>query len=91
VGPAASLALINSIGNPGGFASPYAIGRVEDVTNRYAGGILGRRNSGPITSSCRCRFERSGRSGLGNCVRNRPGPMMAVRIMPVPTHINRMR
>jgi MFS family permease len=39
-GAATSLALINSIGNLGGFASPYAIGYIKDVTNSFAGGIM---------------------------------------------------
>ena len=39
-GAATSLALINSIGNLGGFASPYAIGYIKDLTNSYEGGIL---------------------------------------------------
>jgi ACS family tartrate transporter-like MFS transporter len=36
---AASIALINSIGNLGGFAGPYVIGFLTDKTGNYAAGI----------------------------------------------------
>jgi D-galactonate transporter len=41
-GPAAAggIALINSIGNLAGFAGPFAMGRVKDLTGSYAGGLL---------------------------------------------------
>src|SRR5436190_4029017 len=41
-GPAAAggIALINSIGNLAGFAGPYAMGRVKDLTGSYTGGLL---------------------------------------------------
>jgi len=39
-GAATGLALINSIANIGGFASPYAIGYIKDVTGSFAGGII---------------------------------------------------
>jgi nitrate/nitrite transporter NarK len=41
-GPAAAggIALINSIGNLAGFAGPYAVGRIKDVTGSYTGGLL---------------------------------------------------
>jgi predicted MFS family arabinose efflux permease len=41
-GPAAAggIALINSIGNLAGFAGPYAMGRIRDVTGSYTGGLL---------------------------------------------------
>jgi ACS family tartrate transporter-like MFS transporter len=37
---AASIGLINSIGNLGGFAGPYIVGYVSQATNSYLGGIL---------------------------------------------------
>ena len=37
---AASIALINSAGNLGGFAGPYAIGYLADKTGSYTGGLL---------------------------------------------------
>lgn len=41
-GPAAAagIALINSVGNLGGFAGPYLIGRVRDATGGFAGSLL---------------------------------------------------
>jgi nitrate/nitrite transporter NarK len=36
---AASIALINSVGNLGGFVGPYMIGFLTDRTGRYAAGI----------------------------------------------------
>ncbi len=36
---AASIALINSVGNLGGFAGPYAIGFLTDKTGTYAAGV----------------------------------------------------
>ena len=41
-GPAAAggIALINSIGNLAGFAGPYAMGHIKDVTGSYTGGLL---------------------------------------------------
>ncbi|HEY8187612.1 MAG TPA: MFS transporter [Pyrinomonadaceae bacterium] len=37
---AASIGLINSIGNLGGFAGPYAVGKLSTRTNSYVGGVL---------------------------------------------------
>jgi nitrate/nitrite transporter NarK len=37
---AASIGLISSLGNLGGFAGPYAIGWVSTRTGSYVGGIL---------------------------------------------------
>ncbi len=37
---AASIALINSAGNLGGFAGPYAIGYFADKTGSYTGGLM---------------------------------------------------
>jgi ACS family tartrate transporter-like MFS transporter len=37
---AGGIALINSIGNLAGFAGPYAMGRIKDVTGSYTGGLL---------------------------------------------------
>ena len=38
-GAAAGIALINSIGNFGGFAGPYLIGLVKEATGSFAGGL----------------------------------------------------
>ena len=37
---AGAIALINSLGNLGGFAGPYLIGRVRDVTGGFTGSLL---------------------------------------------------
>ena len=37
---AASIGLINSIGNLGGFAGPYVVGYLSKRTNSYVGGVL---------------------------------------------------
>jgi MFS transporter, ACS family, tartrate transporter len=37
---AASIGLINSIGNLGGFVGPYVVGYVSKTTNSFAGGVL---------------------------------------------------
>jgi ACS family tartrate transporter-like MFS transporter len=41
-GPAAAggIAIINSIGNLAGFAGPFAMGRIKDLTGSYTGGLL---------------------------------------------------
>jgi nitrate/nitrite transporter NarK len=39
-GAAAGIALINSLGNLGGWAGPSAIGWLRDVTGGYTGGLL---------------------------------------------------
>jgi ACS family tartrate transporter-like MFS transporter len=36
---AAGIALINSIGNLSGFASPYAVGAIKDATGGFSGGL----------------------------------------------------
>ncbi len=38
-GAAASIAMINSIGNLGGFVSPFAIGWLKNVTGGYSAGL----------------------------------------------------
>jgi len=38
-GAAAGIALINSLGNLGGFAGPYLIGWAKHATNSYSGGL----------------------------------------------------
>lgn len=40
-GAAAGIALINSVGNIGGFAGPYAIGALRDATESYSPGLVG--------------------------------------------------
>jgi nitrate/nitrite transporter NarK len=37
---AASIGLINSVGNLGGFAGPYVVGYVSRQTNSYVGGVV---------------------------------------------------
>jgi ACS family tartrate transporter-like MFS transporter len=37
---AGGIALINSIGNLAGFAGPYAMGRIKDLTGSYTNGLL---------------------------------------------------
>ena len=37
---AGAIALINSIGNLAGFAAPFAVGWIKDVTGSYTGGLL---------------------------------------------------
>ncbi|MEO6235638.1 MAG: MFS transporter [Vicinamibacterales bacterium] len=37
---AGAIALINAIGNLAGFAGPFAVGRIKDVTGSYTGGLL---------------------------------------------------
>jgi MFS transporter, ACS family, tartrate transporter len=37
---AAGIAAINSLGNLSGFAAPYAIGYLKDVTGSFTGGLL---------------------------------------------------
>lgn len=36
---AGGLALINSVGNLGGFLGPFAVGKVKDMTGSFAGGV----------------------------------------------------
>jgi ACS family tartrate transporter-like MFS transporter len=38
-GAAAGIALINSLGNLGGFAGPYVVGWAKQVTNSFSGGL----------------------------------------------------
>jgi len=40
VGAATGIALINSIGNTGGFAGPYLIGYIRDRTHSFTGGLI---------------------------------------------------
>src|SRR5262249_51815807 len=39
VGAAASIALVNSIGNTGGFVGPYLLGAINDATHSFAAGL----------------------------------------------------
>jgi ACS family tartrate transporter-like MFS transporter len=39
-GAAAGIALINSVGNVGGFVGPYGIGSLRDATNSYSAGLI---------------------------------------------------
>jgi MFS transporter, ACS family, tartrate transporter len=40
VGAAASIALVNSVGNTGGFVGPYLLGAINDATHSFAGGLI---------------------------------------------------
>jgi ACS family tartrate transporter-like MFS transporter len=40
VGAAASIALVNSVGNTGGFVGPYLLGAINDATHSFALGLL---------------------------------------------------
>jgi len=40
VGAAASIALINSVGNTGGFFGPYLLGAISDATHSFAAGLF---------------------------------------------------
>jgi ACS family tartrate transporter-like MFS transporter len=40
VGAAASIALVNSVGNTGGFVGPYLLGALGDSTHRFATGLF---------------------------------------------------
>jgi ACS family tartrate transporter-like MFS transporter len=40
VGAAAGIALINSVGNIGGFAGPYGIGYMRDATNSFSASLI---------------------------------------------------
>ena len=40
VGAAASIALVNSVGNTGGFVGPYLLGAINDRTHSFAIGLL---------------------------------------------------
>ena len=39
VGAAASIALVNSVGNTGGFVGPYLLGALNDATGSFALGL----------------------------------------------------
>jgi MFS transporter, ACS family, tartrate transporter len=41
VGAAASIALVNSVGNTGGFVGPYLLGAINDRTHSFAFGMIG--------------------------------------------------
>jgi ACS family tartrate transporter-like MFS transporter len=40
-GAAAGIALVNSVGNLGGFAGPYIVGWAKQVTTGFSGGLYG--------------------------------------------------
>ena len=40
VGAAAAIALINSVGNTGGFVGPFLVGAIADATRSFAAGLL---------------------------------------------------
>jgi ACS family tartrate transporter-like MFS transporter len=40
IGAAAGIALVNSVGNVGGFVGPYLLGYVRDVTQSFAAGLV---------------------------------------------------
>jgi ACS family tartrate transporter-like MFS transporter len=39
VGAAAAIALVNSVGNTGGFLGPYLLGAINDATHSFAIGL----------------------------------------------------
>jgi ACS family tartrate transporter-like MFS transporter len=41
VGAAAAIALINSVGNTGGFVGPYLLGAISDATHSFTAGLFG--------------------------------------------------
>jgi MFS transporter, ACS family, tartrate transporter len=41
VGAAAAIALVNAIGNTGGFVGPYLLGKINDVTQSFTAGLIG--------------------------------------------------
>ncbi len=41
IGAAAGIALVNSVGNVGGFVGPYMLGYVLDTTHSFAAGLVG--------------------------------------------------
>ena len=59
---AAGIALINSIGNLGGFVGPAIIGALHDLTGGYTGGLLA------LTAAL------VDRGGADSCMRCRPSP-----------------
>ena len=40
IGAAASIALVNSVGNTGGFVGPYLLGAISDATHSFAVGLF---------------------------------------------------
>jgi ACS family tartrate transporter-like MFS transporter len=40
VGAAASIALVNSVANTGGFVGPYLLGALNDATHSFAPGMI---------------------------------------------------
>lgn len=40
VGAAAAIALVNSVGNTGGFVGPYMLGAINDATHSFSAGLL---------------------------------------------------
>jgi ACS family tartrate transporter-like MFS transporter len=40
VGAAAAIALVNSVGNTGGFVGPYLLGAINDATQSFAAGLI---------------------------------------------------
>jgi ACS family tartrate transporter-like MFS transporter len=40
VGAAAAIALVNSVGNTGGFVGPYLLGAINDATHSFAAGLI---------------------------------------------------
>jgi ACS family tartrate transporter-like MFS transporter len=72
---AASIALINSAGNLGGFVGPYLIGYLADKTGSYTGGLLylvacGLAGSGLVLAL------RTSKAGTGSSVETSPAPVV---------------
>jgi len=68
-GAAAGLALINSIGNCGGFVGPLVVGRLKGATGDFAGALLFLAGSLALAGALTLYFGRAGRGRL----RNEPG------------------
>jgi MFS transporter, ACS family, tartrate transporter len=63
------LALVNSIGNPGGFVGPYVVGWIKDATGSFEAGTLL-----PCGVRPRVVHSRILRAAAGRRRRNNTGP-----------------
>ncbi len=72
VAAAAAIALINSLGNLGGFAGPYVIGFINEKTGSFVGGILYLSLSAAVSAVCILALRRSP-SSQAHLVSNPPG------------------
>ena len=63
---AGGIALINSIGNLAGFAGPFAVGRIKDLTGSYTGGLLSLSAAGFVGGDHRARARPPGSCQLSD-------------------------